>query len=59
MMRTNNDSWDVKSSVGGTATTVAAARAVASRRSDPVSNDPYAEILVRKVGCVAACRNLL
>jgi methyltransferase (TIGR00027 family) len=50
MARTDRDSWDLASSVGATATMVAAARAAASRRSDPVINDPFAEPLVRAVG---------
>jgi methyltransferase (TIGR00027 family) len=50
MARTDRDSWDLASSVGATATMVAAARAAASRRPDPVINDPFAEPLVRAVG---------
>jgi methyltransferase (TIGR00027 family) len=50
MTRTDRDSWDLASSVGATATMVAAARAAASRRPDPVINDPFAEPLVRAVG---------
>jgi len=50
MGRTDDDSWDLGSSVGATATMVAAARAAASRRADPVINDPFAEPLVRAVG---------
>ena len=50
MARTDNDTWDLASSVGATATMVAAARAVASRADDPVINDPFAEPLVRAVG---------
>jgi methyltransferase (TIGR00027 family) len=46
MLRTDRDSWDLASSVGATATMVAAARAAASRRADPVINDPFAEPLV-------------
>jgi methyltransferase (TIGR00027 family) len=55
MPRTENDTWDLSSSVGATATMVAAARAVASR-SDPTRSyealidDPFAEPLVRAVG---------
>jgi methyltransferase (TIGR00027 family) len=48
--RTDGDSWDLASSVGTTATMVAAARAVASRESDPLFEDPYAAPLVRAVG---------
>jgi methyltransferase (TIGR00027 family) len=50
MARTDRDSWDLASSVGATATMVAAARAAASRRPDPVIRDPFAEPLVRAVG---------
>lgn len=50
MPRTDNDSWDLASSVGATATMVAAARAVASRAPRPVIDDPYAVPLVRAVG---------
>jgi methyltransferase (TIGR00027 family) len=50
MARTDRDSWDLASSVGATATMVAAARAAASRRPNPVINDPFAEPLVRAVG---------
>ncbi|BBZ18423.1 hypothetical protein MGAD_27580 [Mycolicibacterium gadium] len=48
--RTDGDSWDLASSVGTTATMVAAARAVASRDADPLFDDPYAAALVRAVG---------
>ncbi|QZA07001.1 class I SAM-dependent methyltransferase [Mycolicibacter heraklionensis] len=44
------DTWDLASSVGITATGVAAARAVASRADRPLINDPFAEPLVRAVG---------
>jgi methyltransferase (TIGR00027 family) len=50
MERTSNDSWDLASSVGATATMVAAARALASREANPLIHDPYAEPLVRAVG---------
>lgn len=50
MARSDNDTWDLASSVGATATMVAAARAVASRADEPVINDPFAEPLVRAVG---------
>lgn len=50
MTRTDNDSWDLASSVGATATLVAAARAAATRLPDPLIDDPYAEPLVRAVG---------
>ncbi len=51
MARTDNDTWDLASSVGATATMVAAARAVATRMpTTPLINDPFAEPLVRAVG---------
>lgn len=50
MARTENDTWDLASSVGATATMVAAARAVASKAPDAVISDPFAEPLVRAVG---------
>jgi methyltransferase (TIGR00027 family) len=50
MPRTDNDTWDLASSVGATATMVAAARAVATRANQPVIDDPFAEPLVRAVG---------
>jgi methyltransferase (TIGR00027 family) len=50
MNRSENDSWDLASSVGATASMVAAARAVATRRTDPLVHDPYAEVLVRAAG---------
>jgi methyltransferase (TIGR00027 family) len=50
LARTDNDSWDLASSVGATATAVAASRAVASQGPDPLLDDPFAEPLVRAVG---------
>lgn len=48
--RYEGDTWDLASSVGATATMVAAARAIASTGDDPLISDPYAEPLVRAVG---------
>ncbi|CKN13036.1 putative S-adenosyl-L-methionine-dependent methyltransferase [Mycobacterium tuberculosis] len=50
MTRTDNDTWDLASSVGATATMIATARALASRAENPLINDPFAEPLVRAVG---------
>ncbi|CRZ16083.1 class I SAM-dependent methyltransferase [Mycolicibacterium neworleansense] len=50
MTRTEGDSWDLATSVGATATGVAASRALASKQPDPLINDPYADALVRAVG---------
>lgn len=48
MARTDGDSWDLASSVGATATMVAAQRALGHR--EKLIDDPYAEPLVRAVG---------
>jgi methyltransferase (TIGR00027 family) len=50
MARTDNDTWDLASSVGATATMVAAARAMATTADDALIDDPFAEPLVRAVG---------
>jgi len=50
MPRTDNDTWDLATSVGATATMVAAARAVATKADNPLINDRFAEPLVRAVG---------
>jgi len=50
MTRTDNDTWDLATSVGATATGVAVGRALANRASTPLINDPFAEPLVRAVG---------
>ncbi|OAN34557.1 class I SAM-dependent methyltransferase [Mycolicibacterium iranicum] len=50
MARTEGDTWDLASSVGATATSVAATRALASREPDPLIDDPYAAALVEAVG---------
>jgi methyltransferase (TIGR00027 family) len=48
MARTDNDTWDLASSVGATATMVAAQRALSNR--ERLIDDPFAEPLVRAVG---------
>ncbi|CDQ46833.1 SAM-dependent methyltransferase [Mycolicibacterium neoaurum] len=53
MVRTEGDSWDLASSVGATATMVAAGRAIASAAENPLIDDPYAAPLVRAVGIPA------
>jgi methyltransferase (TIGR00027 family) len=50
MPRTDNDTWDLATSVGATATIVAAGRARATRADDPIIEDQFAEPLVRAVG---------
>ncbi|MDT5349639.1 MAG: hypothetical protein QOH91_2926 [Mycobacterium sp.] len=54
--RYDGDSWDLASSVGATATAVAARRALASKGPDPLIDDPFAEPLVRAVGVDAFIR---
>jgi methyltransferase (TIGR00027 family) len=48
--RAHDDNWDLASSVGMTATMVAAGRAMASNDPRGLINDPFAEPLVRAVG---------
>ena len=50
MTRSEHDSWDLASSVGATATMVAAARALASAEPGAIIADPYAAPLVHAVG---------
>jgi len=49
-VRTDNDTWDITTSVGATALFVAAARALEARRDDPVAVDPYAGLFCRAAG---------
>jgi methyltransferase (TIGR00027 family) len=48
--RTDDDGWDLASSVGATATMIAAGRAMATKDARGLINDPFAEPLVRAVG---------
>jgi methyltransferase (TIGR00027 family) len=50
MPRTDDDNWDLASSVGATATFVASGRAMATKDPRGLINDPFAEPLVRAVG---------
>ena len=50
MARTEGDTWDLASSVGATATGVAASRALASKQPNPLISDPFADALVKAVG---------
>jgi methyltransferase (TIGR00027 family) len=50
MARTEGDTWDLASSVGATATGVAASRALATKQPIPLIRDPYADALVKAVG---------
>jgi methyltransferase (TIGR00027 family) len=45
-LRTHDDTWDIKTSVGSTAVMVAAARAVETEQPDALIRDPYAKLLV-------------
>jgi methyltransferase (TIGR00027 family) len=49
-VRSDNDSWDITTSVGSTALFVAAARALESRKTDPLAVDAYAEVFCRAIG---------
>ena len=49
-MRTDDDSWDITTSVGSTALFVAAARALEARKPEPLAVDRYAEVFCREAG---------
>ncbi|KUI16297.1 SAM-dependent methyltransferase [Mycobacterium lehmannii] len=49
-MRTDDDTWDITTSVGSTALFVAAARALEAQKPDPIAVDPFAETFCRAVG---------
>ncbi|MGV0849257.1 SAM-dependent methyltransferase [Mycolicibacterium phlei] len=49
-LRTDDDTWDIATSVGTTAVMVAAARARETERDDALIRDPYAKILVSGAG---------
>jgi methyltransferase (TIGR00027 family) len=49
-LRTDDDTWDIATSVGSTAVMVAAARAAETAKADPLINDPYAKLLVAGAG---------
>src|SRR6476469_2928937 len=50
MPRTDGDTWDLASSVGATATGVAASSALATKQPEPLITDPFADALVKAVG---------
>jgi methyltransferase (TIGR00027 family) len=54
VVRTNDDNWDITTSVGATALLVAAARALEAQKPDPLAVDPFAGIFCRAVGGAAA-----
>ncbi len=49
-IRSDDDSWDITTSVGSTALFVATARALEAQKPDPLVVDPYAEMFSRAVG---------
>ena len=49
-VRSDGDSWDITESVGATALSVAAARAVETAAADPLIRDPFAYLLVSTAG---------
>ncbi len=49
-MRTDDDTWDIATSVGTTAVMVAAGRAIESDKPDALIHDPYARVLVSEAG---------
>jgi methyltransferase (TIGR00027 family) len=49
-IRSEGDSWDITESVGATALSVAAARAVETGSDDPLIRDPFAYLLVSAAG---------
>ncbi|WP_319435412.1 class I SAM-dependent methyltransferase [Mycobacterium sp. RTGN5] len=55
-IRYDGDTWDLASSVGATATSVAASRALASQGPDALIHDPYADALVKAVGVESLIR---
>jgi len=50
VVRTDNDNWDITTSVGSTALFVATARALEAQKPEPLALDPYAEVFCRAVG---------
>ncbi|MGE2722775.1 class I SAM-dependent methyltransferase [Mycolicibacterium celeriflavum] len=49
-LRTEDDTWDIATSVGTTAVMVAAARAAETERDDALIRDPFAKVLVAAAG---------
>jgi methyltransferase (TIGR00027 family) len=49
-LRTHDDTWDIKTSVGSTAVMVAAARAFETDQPDALIRDPFAKLLVTNAG---------
>lgn len=53
-MRSDNDTWDITTSVGSTALFVAAARALEARRADPLGSQ--SDVMVRSNRLVSAIK---
>ena len=53
-MRSDDDTWDITTSVGSTALFVAAARALEAQKPEPLVLDPFAEVFSRAAGGVWA-----
>ena len=53
-VRTDDDNWDITTSVGSTALFVATARALEAQKPDPLAIDPFAGIFCHAVGGSAA-----
>lgn len=49
-VRSDDDTWDITTSVGSTALFVAAARALEARKDNPLAVDQYAEVFCRAAG---------
>ncbi|MGV0871366.1 class I SAM-dependent methyltransferase [Mycolicibacterium sp. XJ879] len=49
-LRTDDDTWDIATSVGSTAVMVAASRAAETARDEPLIRDPFAKVLVAGAG---------
>ncbi|KUI32853.1 SAM-dependent methyltransferase [Mycobacterium sp. IS-1496] len=49
-LRTDDDTWDIATSVGSTAVMVAASRAAETERDEALIRDPYARLLVSGAG---------
>jgi methyltransferase (TIGR00027 family) len=49
-LRTDDDTWDIATSVGTTAVLVAAHRAAETESAEPLIRDPYAKVLVAGAG---------
>jgi len=53
-VRTDDDNWDITTTVGATAVLVATARALEAQKRDPLAVDSFAEVFCRAVGGNAA-----